>query len=181
MVKAILKAGLEVDSRDDDSNTALIIAAEGEPAIVEMLIGAGASIDLQNKNGVTALIAAVKYEDVTLVEMLIQAGAALTMRDRKGRCAADFAQETDPAVQDEMLALFNVNDAKGLQKRGKRQRRRKSMVYVDAQSRELFDAVSDGDLPRVRDMIEGGYSVNGYDDDNNTTRASIVRASWVSR
>ena len=40
-----------------------------------------------------------------------------------------------------MLALFNVNDAKGLQKRGKRQRRRKSMVYVDAQSRELFDAV----------------------------------------
>ena len=42
-----------------------------------------------------------------------------------------------------MLALFNVKEGKNNQKRGKQRRRRKSMVYVDAQTRELLEAVSE--------------------------------------
>ena len=45
--------GVPVDSTDDDQNTPLIIAAEGEELIVETLLERGAAIDKQNRNGVT--------------------------------------------------------------------------------------------------------------------------------
>merc|ERR1719478_466198 len=103
-----LDMGVPVDSTDDDQNTPLIIAAEGEELIVETLLERGAAIDKQNRNGVTALIAAVKHEEVALVAILIAAGATTTLRDRKGRTAAEFAKECDESVQSEMLKLFNV-------------------------------------------------------------------------
>jgi hypothetical protein len=53
---AQLDAGVPVDSLDDDENTPLIIAAEGEDLIVELLLERGADIDKQNRNGVTALV-----------------------------------------------------------------------------------------------------------------------------
>ena len=62
---------------------------------MQLLLDRGADMDLQNRNGVTALIAAVKYEDPELAMMLIQAGASMDIRDRKGRRAADFAMEVD--------------------------------------------------------------------------------------
>ena len=83
-VETALKGGVDINSRDDDLNTPLILAAEGEPAIVQLLLDRGADMDLQNRNGVTALIAAVKYEDPELAMMLIQAGASMDIRDRKG-------------------------------------------------------------------------------------------------
>ena len=55
-VTVCLEQGVPIDSLDDDSNTPLIIAAEGEPGILEMLIERGANVDLQNKHGVTALV-----------------------------------------------------------------------------------------------------------------------------
>lgn len=163
-----LKEGVPVDSLDDDGNTALIIAAEGEPGIVEELLERGAKIDSQNHNGVTALIAAVKYEDPSLVSILIAAGADLTLRDRKGRAAADFAKQVDSAVLSEMLQLFNIKDPNGSQKKGKNRRRRKSMVYVDAQTRELLEAVTAGLLPKVTQLLYAGSMVDAQDDDGNT-------------
>ena len=50
-----------------DANTPLIMAAEGEYAICEALLAHGASVDLQNRNGISALIAAVKYTDARAV------------------------------------------------------------------------------------------------------------------
>ena len=50
-----LDMGVPVDSTDDDQNTPLIIAAEGEELIVETLLERGAAIDKQNRNGVTGM------------------------------------------------------------------------------------------------------------------------------
>ena len=113
-------------------------------------------------------IAAVKYEDPALVAVLIEAGADLTLQDRKGRRAADFAKLVDQSVQNEMLQLFNMNDDGGQQKRGKNNRRRKSMVYIDAETRAMLEAVSAGNLDRVRQLLYEGHSVNAQDDDGNT-------------
>ena len=55
-VNMCLDAGTPIDSRDDDQNTPLIISAEGEPGILATLIERGADVDLQNSNGVTALV-----------------------------------------------------------------------------------------------------------------------------
>jgi ankyrin repeat protein len=168
-VAFILEHGVPIDCRDDDDNTPLIIAAEGEPAIVELLIERGADIDLQNRNGVTALIAAVKFEDPPLVSLLINAGASLTVRDRKGRRAADFAVEVDKAVQFEMAELFGLNTkTSAAKKKGRHKRRRKSMVHISSEVRDMLNAVSESDLPKVRTLIGQGHSVNGTDDDGNT-------------
>ena len=113
-------------------------------------------------------IAAVKFEDPEIVGMLIQAGADLSLRDRKGRAAADFAKVVDKSVHKEMNELFGVKDESGKQKRGKNRRRRKSMVYIDAQTRELLEAVTEGNLPKVKQMLHEGYAVNAQDDDGNT-------------
>jgi len=163
-----LNQGVAVNSLDDDGNTPLIMAAEGEEAIVELLLERGADVDTQNRNGVTALIAAVKYEDTDLVSTLLQAGAQTTIRDRKGRSAADFAGECAAHVQQNMLSLFDVKGAAKAQKAGKNRRRRKSMVYVDQQTRELLEAVSNGNFPKVRELIADDYPVNAQDDDGNT-------------
>ena len=103
-----LDMGVPVDSTDDDQNTPLIIAAEGEELIVETLLERGAAIDKQNRNGVTgmscrrysaetssrvcrgvpvsALIAAVKHEEVALVAILIAAGGTWEGELRSMHC-----------------------------------------------------------------------------------------------
>ena len=168
-VLAILDAGVDVDSRDDDGNTPLILAAEGEHAIVEKLLERGANIDSQNRNGLTALIAAVKYEDPALVAIFIKAGATLDLRDRKGRRAADFAKECDKTVEREMAQLFGLNNGKkAIKVKGRHARRRKSMVNVDATMRKMFEIVGEGDVIQLREMLDQGCSVNAADDDGNT-------------
>ena len=168
LVKDILDSGVAVDSRDNDGNTPLIIAAESEPGMVEQLLERGANVDQQNRNGVTAMIAAVKCEDTSIVAMLILAGATLELRDRKGRSAADFAKECDKSVQQEILHLLNDKEQDGHQKRGMHCRRRRSMVNVDAQTRGMLMAVSEGDLPKVSQVLSEGCAVDVQDDELNT-------------
>ena len=57
-MRALLQYHAQIDARDEDGNTALILAAEGEPQIVEVLIAAGCNLNLQNEAGVTALMRA---------------------------------------------------------------------------------------------------------------------------
>ena len=60
LVTEFIQQGFNVDSVDDEGNTALLFAAEGEPLIVEALLEAGCNINHQNANGVTALMRAIK-------------------------------------------------------------------------------------------------------------------------
>eukprot|EP00966_Prymnesium_polylepis_P017710 408107-Prymnesium_polylepis.1 len=73
-------------------NTSLILAAEGEPELVEILCAAGANVNAQNKNGVTPLMAAVRYEDEQVIELLLGAGADMQVKDKRGRTAVDLAR-----------------------------------------------------------------------------------------
>eukprot|EP00966_Prymnesium_polylepis_P110003 2545159-Prymnesium_polylepis.1 len=106
VVEECVKAGVSVDVADDDLNTALILASEGEPEICEYLVAAGANVNAQNKNGVTPLMAAVRYEDERVVELYVEAGADLQLKDRKGRTAVDLAKNND-----ELLAALGIKSA----------------------------------------------------------------------
>ena len=67
-------SGAEVNSADEYSGvTALILASEnGRGSIVDSLIRAGASVDIQNKYGNTALIWASSNRHGSIVDSLIQ-------------------------------------------------------------------------------------------------------------
>jgi len=91
--RLITECGVPADSINEDACTALILAAEGEPSIISLLIEKGCSIDHQNKEGTTALIAAVKYEDPDIVGLLLAANANKELKDVTGLAAIDYARE----------------------------------------------------------------------------------------
>src|SRR5690349_12895960 len=67
---------------DDDLsvNARLLLAARsGDAAAVQRALNAGASIDSRNRLGETALVIALKRNDVALAEMLIRTGADVNL------------------------------------------------------------------------------------------------------
>lgn len=75
------------------SNTLLIAAARrGKIPVVELLLGRGASCDLQNNKGATALMAAAQHGHLGTVQLLLGAGARVDMLCDAGFTAAQLAE-----------------------------------------------------------------------------------------
>lgn len=54
-VKELIKAGADVNAKDDRAGTALMLASQnGNNKLVELLIRAGADVNIKNKEGKTA-------------------------------------------------------------------------------------------------------------------------------
>jgi len=65
-----------VNARDDNGETALIMAVFNEQIkIVELLLEAGADVNVMAVNGETALMLAKEWENNEIIEMLKEAGA----------------------------------------------------------------------------------------------------------
>ena len=76
---ALLATGLTVEGVDDDGNSALHKAAEGEEACMKLLLaapGAEAALKLKNAAGDTALMSAIRYEDANLVQLMLPSSPA---------------------------------------------------------------------------------------------------------
>lgn len=70
----------------------LILATEiGSAAMVELLLKYGANPNLQNEDGLTALMRAISIENVELVKLLLQSGADVRIKDIKSLTAYDYA------------------------------------------------------------------------------------------
>jgi ankyrin repeat protein len=83
VVRALLRAGAEVDARNDFEETALMLSAEAASSQVEMaqlLIASGADVHLVNRNADTALHMAAGEGNCALCEVLVRAGANLDAR-----------------------------------------------------------------------------------------------------
>ena len=59
--------------------------------LVELLLGRGASIDLQDKDGFTALMCAAVGGNPSIVSVLLRAGARTDLHDINGQTALDVA------------------------------------------------------------------------------------------
>ena len=86
VVKLFVAAGMAVNAAKDVGSTALHWAAgRGHLAVVEFLVGAGASVDARNNNwGWTALHLAASGGSLSVVEFLVGAGADVTATTNDG-------------------------------------------------------------------------------------------------
>jgi uncharacterized protein len=75
-VRALIKAGADVNVRSGDGSTPLLWAADKSSAqIARALVAAGAAVDVANDYGVTPLLHASRTGDATMVDLLLRAGA----------------------------------------------------------------------------------------------------------
>lgn len=87
-----VKAGFDLNSRDDKGYTALILAAyHGHGAMVGRLIEAGADPCVQDKRGNTALMGAIFKGELSIAKRLLDAGCAPDQRNTSGQTAAMYA------------------------------------------------------------------------------------------
>jgi TonB family protein len=107
-IKAIQKimAGgeLNVDSRDSDGWTALMYAAKGgHDDIVQLLLDAGATVDIENNVKETALHLAATYGRAEAVRLLLDADSDFTAVDASSRTPLYWAIERKHAEVIELL------------------------------------------------------------------------------
>jgi len=71
----------------------LFASQNGHNAVVSKLLGAKAQVNLQGKNGATALIAAAAHGHALVVGQLLRAGADASMKARDGKTALVKARQ----------------------------------------------------------------------------------------
>ena len=153
-VKTLLAAGTDVDVLDDEyDSTALAQAvANGNREIVDILLNAGAEVNLMNKNGQTALMAMTASTTPEIVWALIYAGAKIDIRDNDGKDALHYA--AGYANPEALRALLDGG------------------ASIDTRDREdqtaLMIAASAGNAENVAVLLKAGASVNLRDEDGIT-------------
>lgn len=89
-VLLFLSAGMSVDSKDKHG-TPLLVAAADYPEIIKCLLAAGASVNLRNVDGDTALIHAAINGNTESALVLIAQGAELNAKTKDGTTALMLA------------------------------------------------------------------------------------------
>ena len=86
-----------IDTQDIIGRTALVIAIQYNSAIpdqsdiIKLLIEKGASLDIQNDTGKTALMYSIMFDRIDIVTLLLEKGASLDNKDHHGRTAMMYA------------------------------------------------------------------------------------------
>jgi uncharacterized protein len=92
IVRDLLSRGIDLDARDRNGQTGLMLAAHaGHLAAVQLLIDHGADLNITAKFGLSAVMLAVVAGHKEIAQALSRAGADLTLR---GTGAPAFAGKT---------------------------------------------------------------------------------------
>ena len=94
----LISSGADLHAQDEEGNSALHAAAQGELACAAKLLELGANVNAQNGVGTTALIEAVKYGDCEQVKALLAAGADAALADDEGDAHAHAAAGGDAEI-----------------------------------------------------------------------------------
>ncbi|HCJ12221.1 MAG: hypothetical protein A2Y14_00705 [Verrucomicrobia bacterium GWF2_51_19] len=107
-----------VNWQDDDNDTALMFAVmKGQTEIVQILIKAGADLNIQDKHGNTAMRLAVMDDQTEIVQILIAAGANPNIQGQNGSTVLTLAVMNDQTEIVQILiaagADLNIQDKNG--------------------------------------------------------------------
>ncbi len=95
----LLRKGAQVDARDEEGRTALmLISMEYRPdriilPMAEALLTGGADLGARDRNGRTPLMYAVRHKQRATLEFLLRHGADAGAKDNAGATALDLAQQ----------------------------------------------------------------------------------------
>lgn len=93
VVDAFVSQGFPVDQRNNQSYTALMVAAyQGNRATVRLLLDSGANACLQDKRGNTALMGALIKREIGIAKDLYQADCSPELRNKAGLNLNEFAE-----------------------------------------------------------------------------------------
>jgi len=87
-----IKAGMDINSRDRDGSTALMVASEkGDVQMAQLLIQNGADVNAKNIDGYTALMYVAYKGNLAIAELLIKNKADVSAKDKDGWTAMRYA------------------------------------------------------------------------------------------
>ena len=88
----LLKNGAVIKDKPGDETALQASAFKGFPASVELLLKAGAPVDVADGNGATPLIYAAQMNHVLVAQLLVKAGANPYLTDESNKSALDYAR-----------------------------------------------------------------------------------------
>jgi len=94
-VRALIEKGAKLDSRNDNNDTALMVAAfYGYADIVKLLLEKGADVNARGAGGVTALMCSAvnTLNDVVTARILVEKGADVNAKDENGNTPVMIAR-----------------------------------------------------------------------------------------
>jgi ankyrin repeat protein len=92
-VAMAIKEGFNVNTKDKDGYTALLIAAEkGDFEMAHLLVEKGADVNAKDKDGYTALMYVAYAGNLEIAKILIKNGADVNVRDKDGWTALMFSR-----------------------------------------------------------------------------------------
>jgi len=99
-----IKEGFNLNTKDKDGYTALLIAAEkGDIEMAHLLVEKGADVNAKDKDGYTALMYVAYAGNLEIAKILIKNGADVHVRDKDGWTALMFARVGKKADITELL------------------------------------------------------------------------------
>ena len=124
-IKALIKAGININARDDRTGRSVLdlaiadIQCLGE-RVVEFLIKSGMNLDLQNRQGVTAMMIAASCCSPKIVSLLISNGANVEGMDEQGRDALEHSVEGGNHPVERLLRYYAIQQSNLEPKRRRR-------------------------------------------------------------
>ncbi|WP_449420526.1 ankyrin repeat domain-containing protein [Phormidium nigroviride] len=121
-VEALLELKAEVNARDNNGKTALMLAAkyrndvelringaaEIQASLVQMLAEAEADLNLADNDGKTALMLAAEFGSPEAVSVLIQKGCDINKKDNRGNTALTYAEKSDCLLSTEKMRRSEI-------------------------------------------------------------------------
>ncbi|MFA0015049.1 ankyrin repeat domain-containing protein [Vibrio lentus] len=93
VIDAFVSQGFPIDQRNNQSYTALMVAAyQGNRETVGLLLDSGANACLQDKRGNTALMGALIKREISIAKDLYQAECSPELRNKAGLNLKEFAE-----------------------------------------------------------------------------------------